>query len=239
MKERALSKHTSRAYERGIRQFREWFRGTGQLTINADLVNLYLRMLEDSGKSKSTIAITLAAIKAWAREQVALYKLPKEIAYDIAMLSLPAGSRSQPIALTRNEAIAILSKPELNSLRGVRDMAILAVILYSHLRREAVAALKVADMGNLDALSQPHVTRWLMRANITSGNIFRSIHKSNMVMGESMTGQAVADVVITYAPPGVTADMLRRIDTSAPALPRRYLTPSESLTLVNHLKRNQ
>ena len=52
------------------------------------------------------------------------------------------------------------------------------------------------------------IDAWTERAGISEGRIFRSVHKGGYVNGESMTDQAVADVVRKYA--DVAAHDLRR-----------------------------
>ena len=53
------------------------------------------------------------------------------------------------------------------------------------------------------------IDEWAQAARIEGGRIFRAIHKGGYVNGASMTSQAIADVVHTYAV-DVAAHDLRR-----------------------------
>ena len=64
-KVKRASSNTIASYMRDIRQFSDWLQKEGIEVIDATQLNIsdYLRHLEESGKSSSTISRTLASLK--------------------------------------------------------------------------------------------------------------------------------------------------------------------------------
>ncbi|MNL29395.1 site-specific tyrosine recombinase XerC [compost metagenome] len=59
-------------------------------------------------------------------------------------------------ALTDHQAKALLEAPDPASIKGQRDRAILAVLLYHGLRREEAASLQVYDLQQRRGLTSDH-----------------------------------------------------------------------------------
>jgi integrase len=62
----------------------------------------------------------------------------------------------------------------------------------------------------MPAWAKNAIDAWAERAAINQGRVFRSLNKGGRITGDSMTDQAVADVVKTYAPKGIASHDLRR-----------------------------
>jgi len=141
------------------------------------------------------------------------------------------GGRRAGNWLTKEQAQDVLNAPDVSTLKGLRDRAILAVLLGCGLRRSEVAALTVEHVQQrearwciVDLLGKRNKVRtvpmpswcktaidaWTQAAGITEGRLFRAIGKGGAVNGDSMTAQAIADVVKEYAPRGTAAHDLRR-----------------------------
>ncbi len=127
--------------------------------------------------------------------------------------------------LTKNQAQKILTAPQLADdegkalLKGYRDREILAVMIGGGLRRSEVAALTldhiqqrdsrwvivdIVGKGNrvrtvpVPSWVKQAVDEWTDLAGITGGLVFQSIHKGGYIKHESMTPQAIRDVVNSY-----------------------------------------
>ena len=120
----------------------------------------------------------------------------------------------------------------MTTVKGLRDRAILAVLLGGGLRRSEAARLTVDHVQQregrwvlVDITGKRNKSRtvpipswakgaldsWTGAAGIREGLIFRAVNKGNRVSGQSMTPQAIYDVVSEHAGGlGVAAHDLRR-----------------------------
>jgi integrase len=126
--------------------------------------------------------------------------------------------------LTREQAQGLLSLPDRESLKGIRDSAILALLLCCGLRRlELVPEVMVGAIaqrenrwvlvditgkGNrirtvaVPAWVKAAIDEWTTAAGITEGKIFRAVRKGGKVWGEDVTTGAVLQIVQHYARDG-------------------------------------
>ena len=102
--------------------------------------------LEREGRTASTIAQRLAAIRAFYNYAVAIGWIEHSPA-DTHLVPAPRVSNlSSTPSLAPEEAQQILDAPDPSTTRGLRDRAILAVLLYHGLRREELATLTTANI---------------------------------------------------------------------------------------------
>ena len=122
--------------------------------------------------------------------------------------------------LNRNQAQALLDAPSTSTLKGIRDRAILAVILGAGLRRSEVASLTfdkiqqregrwvlidIMGKGNrvrtvpLPSWVKVAIDEWAEVASLTGGNVFRPMNKGGKITGDHATSQLVYRVVDEYA----------------------------------------
>ena len=122
--------------------------------------------------------------------------------------------------LTQAQAQQMLTLPDVSTVKGLRDRAILAVLLGCGLRREECAALTVAHIQQregrwvvVDLVGKRSKTRsvpmpswakyaidaYLLAAAIVDGPLFRSVRRGGHIQADGMTAQAVFDVVKLYA----------------------------------------
>jgi integrase len=120
--------------------------------------------------------------------------------------------------LTREQAESLISVPNPTTVKGKRDRALLAVLVGCGLRRREVATLAVEHIqlrdarwvivdlvgkgGRVRTVPMPSwaksaIDTWLAAAGIETGPIFRSINKSDLVSGISMTARSIFQVVQT------------------------------------------
>lgn len=214
------SPHSIRAYARGIAAFLNWYREHPG-PLGRSLVLQYRSDLLEQGLSPSTINLRLAALRKLASEAERQGSLDPATSAAIAGV---AGVRSSGTRagnwLTPDQARRLLDLPDRNSLRGIRDHAILALLTACGLRRSELSALQVPDFterdgrpviadlrgkGNrLRTVPVPRwvhssVEQWLQSAGITSGRVFRSVRQNGGVRGERISEKAIWLVVKEYA----------------------------------------
>lgn len=129
---------------------------------------------------------------------------------------------SKHVRLTLEQASALAGKPGVDTLRGLRDTALLALALCTGLRESELAALEVEDLrqelgGELSVRVKvgkgakkrlvpysagdwclPIIDSWLACAGIQDGRVFRSINKGGRVTGDGITRRTVIRIVKRY-----------------------------------------
>ncbi len=164
------SPQSKRAYEKALRDFLTWYRDTSPPQgFTKATVQTYRALLVEAGLSASTINIRLTAIRRLAQEASDNGLLHSAIAQGISHVK---GVKSEGVRtgnwLTLQQAEALLSLPDAETLRGKRDRALLAVLIGCGLRREEAANLKLEHIQMRDA-------RWVIVDIKGKGNRTRSV----------------------------------------------------------------
>src|SRR4029079_14859223 len=134
-------------YAKALRDFFAWRAGQGSPAFSRALVQAHRAALESRGYAPATVNQRLAAIKKLAREAAANGLLDPATAAGIAQV--PGVKQSGTRAgnwLTREQAQALLDRPDPRTRKGRRARALLALLLGCALRRSEAAALTVADL---------------------------------------------------------------------------------------------
>src|ERR1700704_2938888 len=142
---------TKRVYNMALNEFLAWFQeaprgGFTKATVSAWRVSLEARSL-----GSSSVIIRMSAIRKLAAEAADNGLLAPELATGIARVK---SAKTQGIRtgnwLSLRQAQALLSAPDASTTKGLRDRAIIAVLLGCGLRRSEVAALTFAHVQQRD-----------------------------------------------------------------------------------------
>jgi site-specific recombinase XerD len=227
------SEHSRRAYGVALDDFLTWWDRQGQPSMSKAVVQRYKRKLQDNDLAPSTINQRLSAIRKLAQEAADNGLVDPHLAASIARVKgVRLGGRRSGNWLTRDQAQELLNAPDTTTLKGLRDQAILAVLLGAGLRRSECADLTfehvqqredrwvlvdiVGKRNKVRSVPLPSwvklaIDEWAEAADISgkrewgrvepnsSTRVFRSLRKSDKLNGESMTSQAIYDVVRHYA----------------------------------------
>ena len=217
----SLTSDNSRtAYRKSLTHFLDWWERNGRPTLNKAIVQRYKTELQDTALSAASINLRLSAIRRLALEAADNGYLDPATAGAIERIKGVAskGVRSGNW-LTKSQAQALLNLPDITTLKGLRDRAMLAVMLGAGLRRSEVAALNfehiqqrdgrwvIVDLvgkGNrvrsvpIPSWTKAAVNAWAETADLHSGRVFRPIHKGGYIDGASMTPQAIHDTARSY-----------------------------------------
>lgn len=223
------SKHTKRAYERALDDFWTWrIREAPTEPLNKALVNQYKAHLQDEGLGAASINQRLSAIRKMAREAADNEILPEQTANGITRAEgIRQEGEDAGNWLTKDQAQALINAPDTGTLKGLRDRAILAVLIGCGLRRAEAARLQfehiqqregrwaivdlVGKRNKKRTVPMPNwakhaVDQWAIEAGlnlgtlaINEGRVFRSVNKGGNISGDSITPQAIHDVVVAYA----------------------------------------
>lgn len=157
------SKSSKRLYRSAIREFLVWCSRTAQPAFNKAAVQKYRAELEARALAPATVNVYLAAIRKLAAEAADNGLLTPDIAAGILRVK---GSRRQGVRtgnwLTKVQAERLLQAPDTRELRGLRDRALLAVLLGTGLRRREAAELTFEKIQQRDGRWIKSNSRWDM-----------------------------------------------------------------------------
>ncbi len=215
------SEHTKRAYGRALAEFMTWHGSEGRQGLDKATVNAYVAHMRAAGVPASSINQRLVAIRKFAREAADNGLIDYATAEAIARAK---GVRSEGKRLgnwlSKDDAQRLLDAPNVSKSKGLRDRAILAVMLGCGLRREECAALTVKHLqqregrwvivdikgkrNKVRSVPMPSwakyaVDAWLTAGAIADGAIFRPVNRGGRVGGGAITAQAIYNAVNEYA----------------------------------------
>jgi site-specific recombinase XerD len=205
------SENSRRAYAVALREYLAWHRATGQPRMDKATVQAYKAKLQADGLAPSTINLKLSAVRKLAQEAADNGYMDDALASGVGKVKgvRTAGTRAGNW-LTQEQAQKLLRTPDVATRKGLRDRAVLAVLLGCGLRRSEVAALTVAHIQQregrwvivdlvgkgqrvrtvpMPAWTKAALDAWTQAVSIAEGLVFRSLR----------TDQAVADVVRLYS----------------------------------------
>ncbi|HEY3311203.1 MAG TPA: tyrosine-type recombinase/integrase [Anaerolineales bacterium] len=213
------SPNSKRNYTRALDDFMTWWTGSGKPKLNKAVVQRYKTEIQDR-YAPATVNLALSAIRRLALEAADNGYLDAATAGAIERVK---GVTSHGVRsgnwLSKEDAQTLINIPNTTTLKGLRDRALLAVMLGAGLRRSEVAALNfehiqqrdgrwvIVDLvgkGNrvrsvpMPSWAKAAVDGWTQAAAISGGRVFRAIHKGGYLDGESITPQAVHDAVKVY-----------------------------------------
>ena len=224
---------TKRVYNMALDEFLGWFQQAPRPGFTKATVSAWRVSLEDRCLGSSSIIIRMSAIRKLAADNGLL---APELAAGISRVK---SAKTQGIRtgnwLSQRQAQALLSAPDISTLRGLRDRAILAVLLGCGLRRSEVAALKFSHLQQRDGrwcivdLVGKHgrvrtapmrtwvkvaIDAWTLTAGLADRHVFRSVNRADRITGEGLGEKVVWQLIKPYAEeagvPGIAPHDLRR-----------------------------
>lgn len=143
---RDLSLATCGNYRLALKGFGEWLDANGldpRRAEAADLQKYCGEVLHRRGLAPSTRRIAVSAIRGYYRWLVSKNVLQ---ANPSLALPYPKMGRSLPVPLPAGDAERLMAKPDLKKFKGVRDLAIMAVLIGCGPRVSGVSGLNEGDL---------------------------------------------------------------------------------------------
>lgn len=213
---------TKRVYSMALEEFLAWFLqelrpgGFCKATVSAWRASLEVR-----GLGSSSIIIRMSAIRKLAAEAADNGLIAPELAAGIARVksAKSVGVRTGNW-LSIRQAQSLLNAPDTTTRKGLRDRAILAVLLGCGLRRSEVAALTFAHIqqrdgrwcvvdlvgkhGRIRTTPMPNwvkvaIDAWATPAGGTDGRVFRPVLRGDRVVGDRLGEKVVWQMLREYA----------------------------------------
>jgi len=215
------SRHTRRAYAQALDEFLIWFQDEPGRTFNKATVQRYRAELEAKGLAPSSINIRLSAIRRLALEAADNELLAPDLAAGIGRAK---GAKQSGVRigrwLTKEQAERLLALPDTRTLKGIRDRAVLALLLGAGLRRSELVGLNcehiqqrdgrwlitdlVGKHGRIRTVPLPiwaytALGEWRQQTGICGGSLFRSLTRHGQITARRLSSQAVFMIVRSYA----------------------------------------
>jgi len=189
-----------RGYRHAIDEFVEWYCSEPRLSFNRTVVLRYRIHLESRKLAPGTVNLRLGAVRRLAYEASDSGLLSADLAAGIRR-----GKGVQKIGvrlgnwLLPEQAVALLEAPDPETMKGKRDLALLAILVACGLRRREAVGLNVSHLQQREdhwaivgligkaAHTRPIpvadwakdlIDEWLQSAGISSGRIFRSVTRA-------------------------------------------------------------
>src|SRR5216683_6501998 len=189
---------TKRVYNMALGEFYAWFQQEPQPGFTKATVSAWRVSLEARSLGSSSIIIRMSAIRKLAAEAADNGLLAPELAAGISRVkSVKSTGIRVGNWLSLRQAQALLSAPDIATVKGLRDRAILAVLLGCGLRRSEVAALSFAHVqqrdgrwcivdlrgkhGRVRTMPMPTwvkvgIDAWASAAGVAYGYVFRPVN---------------------------------------------------------------
>ena len=214
---------TVRNYRIALNGFLDWHETQGAPVLSKALVQRFKAHLEGQGLAPSTINLKLSAVRKLVSGLADNGVIPQDMANGISRVK---GVKSEAVRmgdwLSLAQAQALIDAPDTSTVKGLRDRAILALLVGCALRREECAGLRmehiqqregrwvivdlIGKRGKVRSVPMPSWVKaaldaWTEAASITTGGLWRTFFKGNTLDHNStgLTSQAIWLVVHEYA----------------------------------------
>jgi site-specific recombinase XerD len=227
---------TRRVYNMALNEFIAWFKEAPRPGFSKATVSAWRVSLEARGLGSSSIIIRMSAIRKLAAEAADNGLLDPELAAGISRVkSVKSVGIRVGNWLSLRQAQALVNAPDIATVKGLRDRAILAVLFGCGLRRSEVAALTHAHMqqrddrwcivdmvgkhGRVRTVPMPTwvkvaIDAWTSAAALADGFVFRPVNRADRVAGDHLGEKVVWQMLREYAEatgvPGIAPHDARR-----------------------------
>jgi integrase len=227
---------TKRVYNLGLDEFFAWFSQEPRAGFTKATVSAWRVALEARGLGAVSINVRITAVRKLAVEAADNGLLAPELASGITRVK---GVASKGVRLgnwlTVKQAQTLLNTPDASTTRGLRDRAILAVLLGCGLRRSEAAALLfghiqqrdgrwcivdlVGKHGRVRTIPVPAwvkvaIDAWTTATGISAGPIFRPVNRGGLAqevpLNEKVVWQLLQRYTAAAGVPGIAPHDLRR-----------------------------
>ena len=227
---------TRRIYRLGLDEFIAWYGQEPRPGFAKATVNAWGAALEARGLGSVSINVRITAVRKLAAEAADNGLLAPELAAGITRVR---GVKSKGVRvgnwLSIREAQKLLNAPDVSTKKGIRDRAMLALLLGCGLRRAEAASLTLKHIQQRDnrwcivdlvgkhsrvrTIPMPTwvkcaIDSWTAAAGVVDGHVLRPINRGDQVRGERITEKVVWQVIQPYATaagvPGIAPHDLRR-----------------------------
>src|ERR1039457_3834444 len=227
---------TKRVYNLGLDEFFAWYGLEPRAGFTKATVSAWRVALEARGLGSVSINLRITAVRKLAVEAADNGLRAPELA---AGITRAKGVASKGVRtgnwLSVKQAQTLLNTPDVTTTKGLRDRAILAVLLGCGVRRSEVAALTMSHVqqgdgrwcivdlfgkhGRVRTVPMPvwvkvAIDAWTAPAGVVDGYVFRPVNRGDQVQGDVLSEKVVWQMLRPYATaagvPGIAPHDARR-----------------------------
>jgi len=212
---------TRRVYNLGLDEFIAWYGQEPRPGFTKATVSAWRVTLEARGLGSVSINVRITAVRKLAVEAADNGLLAPELAAGIARVK---GAKSKGVRvgnwLSIRQAQALLNAPDISTKKGLRDRAMLAVLLGCGLRRSEVAALTlrhiqqrdsrwcivdlIGKQGRVRTVPMPTwvkgaIDSWTAASGVVEGHVLRPIGRGGEMRGDRLSEKVVWQLLQQYA----------------------------------------
>ncbi|WMJ81875.1 site-specific tyrosine recombinase XerD [Clostridium sp. MB40-C1] len=145
MRKKELSNNTIEAYKRDINKFNKFISKRKEKVDEIDIVSImaYVQALKKEGSANSSIIRNLVSIRGFYKY---LIKIGKTNENPLINYEVPKNKRNIPEILTVEEVDKLLSAPDLDTSKGVRDRAMLEIMYAAGIKVSELLTLSIFDI---------------------------------------------------------------------------------------------
>jgi site-specific recombinase XerD len=227
---------TKRVYNLGLDEFFEWFGQEPRPGFTKATVSAWRVALEARGLGSVSINVRITAVRKLAVEATDNGLLAPELAAGISRVK---GAKSKGVRvgnwLSLRQSQALLNATDTTTKRGLRDRAMLAILLGCGLRRSEVAALTLGHIqqrdnrwciidlvgkhGRVRTIPMPTwvkgaIDAWTSAAGFSELPVLRRVSRGDQVQVAGLSEKVVWQLLKQYAAaagvPGIAPHDLRR-----------------------------
>ena len=144
--EKGASQNTLLSYNRDLRQMIGFFEERGITKpeeVTEDALDGYMVNQRQGGRAAATISREMASIKAFFQYEMRNGRLEKNPSQ---ILKAPKVERKAPLILSVGEVNALLVQPCRNTIKGIRDRAMLELLYATGIRVSELVGLRLEDV---------------------------------------------------------------------------------------------
>jgi len=211
---------SKRIYRMSLTEFLAWYVNEGQPQLSAAVVKKYKAELQAAGMKAASVNIRLVAIRRLAVEAVDNAVLDEQYLSGIQRIKgMRAFVTRTGNWLSKEDAQRLINSPDQATIKGIRDRAVLALLIGCGLRRTECATLEfrhiqyrdgrwvILDMTGkgakvrtvpMPAWAKAAVDKWALSAGLSTGRIFRELSRTGRIIREELTPQGIRNIVNLY-----------------------------------------
>ncbi len=143
--DREVKTNTLQSYKRDIELFSAYIahEKIDIISVTRGHILAYILHMQDEGKAASSVMRSIASLKALFSFLVSKGAMQSNPALDI---KLPKREKKVPEFLSRDEIEKLLASPDITTLRGIRDKAILELMYATGLKASELVCMSMRDV---------------------------------------------------------------------------------------------
>jgi site-specific recombinase XerD len=212
---------SKRVYKMAIDDFLQYWQELEYPNLDKLFLQTYIAYLQDEGIGESSINLRLAALRKLTREASELQIWPDTVTAAFASVkNIPQRGKRTGNWLSLKQAQQLINAPDTSTIIGLRNRAMLAVLLGCGLRRSELINLSIHQLqlrdnrwvianlvGKRNKTRTVTVPTWTKQAiddyldatEIHSGRLFQAMLKSGDIQRDQISPETVREVVKMYA----------------------------------------